>query len=94
MWYSARLVFETDPHEDSKEVLREESIRLIRATSVEEAHAKANALGANEQTEYLNYMNEVVRWRFVEVIEVQDLCEAEIFDGMEVYSYLSWKPVS
>ena len=94
MWYSARLVFETNSHEDSKEVLREDSIRLINASSIDEAISKANVLGTIEQTEYYNNQNEIVRWRFVQVLDVQDLCEAEISDGMEVYSYLLRKPIS
>ena len=94
MWYSARLVFETEAHEGSTEVLREDSIRLITANSIDEATSKANVLGKSEQAEYLNHQNEIVRWRFVQVLEVQDLCEAEICDGMEVYSYLLRTPVS
>jgi hypothetical protein len=32
-----------------------------------------------------------VRWNFVDVVEVQDLCTETLNDGVEVYSRLFWK---
>jgi hypothetical protein len=95
MWFGAKLLFEsTIPHEDGR-ILQEESIRLIEANDELEAKSKANMLGKSEQHEYENADGETVRWRFVFVLEIQDLCEKSLFDGMEVFSLIKWEvPVS
>jgi hypothetical protein len=90
MWYTAKLLFRSGiPHGDGR-VLEEVSYRLIRADDEAAARSKAAALGRAEQHEYENDQGEVVAWRFLEVAELQDLCEAEIRDGMEVFSRLRW----
>ena len=38
-----------------------------------------------EQFSYRNVDGELVKWIFVEVLDVYDLGEKEIFDGVEVY---------
>lgn len=91
MWYSAKLVYfsEVGKTPDDQR-LQEESIRLIRADSEAAARATAEALGERERVEYSNHLGEPVRWRFQGVHEIQDLCETELFDGVEVYSRMSW----
>ena len=90
MWYGVKLLFESSiPHEDHR-ILQEESIRLIEANDESEARSKANILGTSEQHEYENPYGETVRWRFVSILEIQDLCEATVFDGMEVFSFMKW----
>ena len=88
-WYSARLLFECDVEDGQKvDPLCEVSIRLIKATDEIDAEKKAHEVGINEQCEYKNENGARVKWRFVRAIEIQDLCEEEIFHGVEVYSYL------
>jgi len=91
MWFAAKLLFETDaPHDDGR-VLQEESIRLIQANDESQAHSKATHLGISEQHQYPNDQGEIVAWRFVSILEIQDLCEDNLFDGMEVFSTLKWR---
>ncbi len=90
MWYAAKLLFESSVPDEHGRLLQEESIRLIEANDETEANAKAIALGNSEQHEYANPYGQTVRWRFVSVLEIQDLCEASLFDGMEVFSVMKW----
>jgi Domain of unknown function (DUF4288) len=92
MWFGAKLLFESAlPHEDGR-VLQEESIRLIEADDESQAQAKAIQVGNSEQHQYRNHQGETVAWRFVSVLEIQDLCEKNMYDGIEVFSTLNWKP--
>ena len=90
MWYGAKLLFESSIPDENGRTLQEESIRLIEAKDESEAMAKAIALGNSEQHEYKNPYAETVSWRFVSVYAMQDLCEATVFDGMEVFSLMKW----
>src|SRR5262249_49642811 len=91
MWYGAKLIFESSIPDENGRILEEESIRLIEANDESDAQAKAIALGNSEQHEYGNAYGETVQWRFVSVLEIQDLCEARLFDGVEVFSRMRWK---
>jgi hypothetical protein len=94
MWFAAKLLFESSVREDDGRVLQEESVRLIQADDEAQAHSKATNLGPSEEHEYSNEQGETVRWQFVSVLEVQDLCENYVFDGMEVFSTLKWRMLS
>ena len=91
MWFAARILFESSVKESDERVLQEESIRLIQAENEAQAHAKAAALGLLEEHQYPNEQGETVNWKYVEILEIQDLCEANVFDGMEVFSRLKWR---
>jgi len=66
-------------------------MRLVFAEDAETARQKAKTIGQEEQHDYYNENGARVSWRFSHVVEIQDLCEPEIYDGIEVYSRLSWK---
>lgn len=68
------------------ESLYEESTRLIKAANEEEAREKAVCLGKEAQHSYANDSGEMVAWEFVEILEVQELCEENFYDGIEVFS--------
>ena len=88
-WFSARLLFECDVDDGQKEDrLCDESIRLIEAEDETDAEKKTQELGEEREHDYKNEAGATVRWRFVEVLEIQDLCEPEIGHGVEVYSRL------
>ena len=92
MWFSARLLFESSvPDEAKGQPLCEENLKLIEADSEESARLKALAIGHNERSEYANSDGAIVQWRFVDVLEIQELCEDTLYDGIEVYSRLYWK---
>ena len=88
-WFAVKLLFRSTI--DAQEIdapLCEESIRIVRASNEVEALNRARSLGQEEEHEYENEAGETVRWRFEEVLEVQDLCESELHDGMEVFSHI------
>lgn len=90
-WFSAQLRFRSKICDAScHDPLCEESIRLIEAETETVAWAKAAALGQASEHTYENDQGELVQWVFVRVVEVQDLCEDEIKDGVEVFSRLRW----
>src|SRR5436305_1855214 len=91
MWYAAKLLYESTGGDQDGRVLQEESIRLIQATDEAEALTKAKRIGALDEHEYPNEEGETVVWRFVSALEIQDLCEESLFDGMEVFSTLEWR---
>ncbi len=78
-WYLARLLFESNvSDQQSEETLCEESMRLVYATDEENAHEKALELGKVSQHNYKNSNGDMVNWRFVDVLEVYDMCENEL----------------
>jgi hypothetical protein len=92
MWFSVKLLFETVVSDGmDADPLQERSIRLVSAEDEEGARKKAVTLGKDQQHSYKNDEGAMVEWQFIRVLEIQDLCEPELYDGMEVYSRLSWK---
>lgn len=69
--------------------IREESIRIFRCESGAAALATAEAVGRRNEHSYPNEHGEVVTWRFMRVVEVQDLCEETLGDGVEVFSRMT-----
>ena len=89
LWHSANLLFEARvggvmPSDG----LREESIRVLLAESEEETLNRAGQLGSGAEHQYTNDAGELVRWRFVELLEVQSLGEPELSDGSEAFATL------
>lgn len=90
-WYSAVIIYETyvegspDPSP-----IREESIRVFRADSEPLALKKAEEVGRQNEHSYKNDQDELISWRFMKVAEVQDLCEEELTDGVEVFSRMTF----
>ena len=84
-WFSVKILYESDA---AGRTLGESSLRLILAADEAEAAAKARIVGMRDEHDYQNDSGQVVRWLFARVLEVQDLCETEIVDGMEVYSHV------
>jgi Domain of unknown function (DUF4288) len=94
MWFAAKLLFESGVQHDDGTVLQEESVRLIQAVDESQARSKATDLGISEQHQYRNNQGEPVAWKFVCIVEIQDLCEENIFDGIEVFSTLKWRTLA
>ena len=69
-------------------VMTEQSIRFVVAANPAAAQAKARLLGEGSEHEYLNDAGETVYWTFVKVVDVQEFCENDFVDGVEVYSRL------
>ena len=90
-WYSARLLFETLEDGEDVDPLCEESIRLIQATDDNGATRKAGEVGLQGQRQYKNENGKTIKWKFVSVLEIQDLSESTLGHGVEVYSRMYWK---
>jgi hypothetical protein len=89
MWYSVTMLFESyidDERDESP--LCEESIVLFEAMDEASALEAARNHAKTMEIDYPNMDRQDVSWRFVEITEVQDLCEAHISSGTEVHSRL------
>ena len=92
MWYSAEALFRCNVQGESKDVLYERQIFLIEVTGgKQKASRKAKKMALGFENVYKNSDGNDVSWRLVKVLEVQDLCEKEIYDGVEVFSRLIWE---
>lgn len=84
MWYSASLFFRGNRRENSSAApLWEESVRLIRAETEDQARGRAEEIGKTEELTYRT--NEgAIDWVFERVERVIEL-EAFPVDGAEVF---------
>ncbi len=88
-WHAAKILFEARVDgRSSADALREESIRVFLSEGLDRARHRAEELGRGAEHEYKNEYGELVRWTFVSVLDVQDLCAFELQDGAEVFSVL------
>ncbi len=88
-WYAAQLLFVAKiDGQLPADALAEESVRVLRAASPEEAAERAGRIGLSASHAYGNADGQSVEWVFVRVLEVQALCENELVDGVEVFSTL------
>lgn len=83
-WYISKIVFSISSSNTEHKPQFDEQLRLIAATSAEEAFIKARALGIKEEDSYVNDQNNTVKWEFIDVAEVVPLRSLE--DGSELYS--------
>lgn len=83
-WYLAKLVFNIriDNGNDNKQF--DEQTRMIQANSIETAFFKARTLGKNHEESFINSENQMVEWKFIDVVELYALNGAK--DGEELYS--------
>lgn len=88
-WFSAELLFvaltdgqwEADP-------LCEESIIIIRATSEPRAKETAKRTGLKMEHAYRNEDGELIQWKLLGILQIQDLCQSLLTSGEEVFSRL------
>lgn len=82
-WYIAKIVFGiTAENKDTKQF--DEQLRLIEATTQEEAFLKSRMIGLSEEDSFVNDRNKMVKWEFINVAELIPIKKLE--DGVEVYS--------
>lgn len=87
--YFACLLFESEVDDGSDlPPLVEESVRLVFAEDESAARLKAGRFGKEAEHDYLNDDGARVTWRFVRVLDVQEFCEQDFCDGVEVYGRL------
>lgn len=83
-WFISKIVFNISSENTSHKPQFDEQLRLIAASSTEEAFIKARKLGLSEEESFLNDQNNKVKWEFINVAEVVPLSSLE--DGIEIYS--------
>lgn len=80
-WYIVKLVFSI---ESGPEAQFDEQLRLIKASNTNDAYFKARNIGKQEELSFSNASHTMVKWRFIDVPEINLL--GELKDGVEVYS--------
>ena len=83
-WYLAKLVFRIICGDGHHTPQFDEQLRLILATSKEEAFKKAQRAGRNEEEAFYNQRQELVQWQFINVSEIYKI--SQLIDGAELYS--------
>ena len=84
-WFVSRLLFTTSVG-DAGPTTWEEQIRVLRATSPEQAYDKAVKLGQSGEHEYANEADVAVRVRFLGLLDLEDLGAELLEDGIEIAS--------
>jgi hypothetical protein len=85
-WYIAKVIFRIASGSVGHTAQFDEHLRLIEATSFEEALLKARRLGITEEHQFINDRQQPVKWEFVNVEELIPL--QGLKDGAEVYSQI------
>lgn len=86
MWYAASLLFKARRSNAAGQPgLWEESIRLVNASSADEARAKAEQLGRIQRISYKTQEGELT-WAFDRVERVHEIDARKLADGTEVFS--------
>lgn len=96
--YAVKLLFESvhsgEPHptkmdehyEESHNTLFEESIILVKANSIEEAHELGEKIAIHSEESYDNVYGEQVTWKFRKVLHVFELNDTSFETGTELYA--------
>lgn len=86
-WYITKLVYQIICGSGNHTPQFDEQLRLVAATDVIEAFAKAQHMGVNEEEMFCNHKQELVQWKFVNVAELY--CINQLVDGAELYSRIN-----
>lgn len=96
--YAVKLLFESvhsgepDPtkidehYEENHNTLLEESIILVKASSLEEAHALGEQIAIQSEHTYVNMYDEQITWKFRKVLHVFELDDTPFETGKELYA--------
>lgn len=89
VWYVATLLICSSVADTTPRMRTcDEQIRLLLAADSEEAYEKAIQLGKAEEDTYPNVYEQVVRWEFVGLVDLEELPSETIEDGVEIKSHL------
>ncbi|MFI5188294.1 MAG: DUF4288 domain-containing protein [Chitinophagales bacterium] len=83
-WYLAKLVFQIVCGNGDHTPQFDEQLRLISASSKEEAFRKAQQTGKREEETFYNRKQQLVQWQFINVSEIYKI--SQLIDGAELYS--------
>lgn len=88
-WYLSKLVFRIICGDGNHMAQFDEQLRLITASSKEEAFQKALLLGTREEDSFFNNDQQLVQWKFISISDLYQL--NELIDGAEIYSRIDEK---
>jgi hypothetical protein len=83
-WYLTKIVYRIICGQGDHTAQFDEQLRLIQASSAQEAFEKATALGEKEEDKFYNEDQKLVQWKFINVSELYKL--SGLLDGAELYS--------
>ena len=83
-WYIAKIVFRIISGDGNHAAQFDEQLRVIKAEDDEKALEKAKQIGRQEEDSFINTRNQVVRWNFINIPELNKL--PSLADGTEIYS--------
>ncbi len=91
MWYCLKAIYTSETFHDSEsqeciddESLYEYTILLFNAKDIKDAQIKATVIAKDNETSYRNYRNEIVKWRLVRIVNIEELGE-RIESGSEIW---------
>ena len=95
-WYTALILSRAevegeDP--DGDDVLHDWTWRLIRAEFEGDAREAAERYARAAEVTYANEDGKAVSWKFVDVMEVQEVNDEDLVSGTEVFSRLVLGPM-
>jgi len=88
-WYLAKIVYRIICGDGDHTAQFDEQLRLIHATTKEDAFYKAQETGKKEEETFYNLKRELVQWQFINVSELYKI--GEMIDGAELYSRIEEK---
>ena len=88
-WYLAKIVYRIICGNGEHTAQFDEQLRLVYASSKEDAFHKAQHTGKKEEETFYNLKQELVQWRFINVSELYKI--GEMIDGAELYSRIEEK---
>lgn len=88
-WYLTKMVFRIICGDGDHAAQFDEQLRIISASSKEEAFHKAQVLGGREEEIFFNNNLQLVQWQFISVSELYLL--DDLTDGAELYSRIEEK---
>jgi hypothetical protein len=83
-WYIAKLVFNILDNGSENSSQFDEQLRMIQAENQAQAFALAQLLGKNEESEMAKDGFQKVKWKFINVVELNEI--PELKSGIEIYS--------
>lgn len=83
-WYLAKLVYRIICGKGSHTPQFDEQLRLVSADSPAAAFEKARQIGKREEECFFNDRQQLVRWAFIDIAELQPL--HGLCDGAELHS--------
>lgn len=88
-WYLAKFVFRIICGEGDHAPQFDEQLRLVAASTKEEAFTRAQEMGRREEETFYNRKQQLVNWQFINISELYLL--SELIDGAELYSRIEEK---